>query len=63
MTFITFLLGVVLGMMVREIKFVTIKEIEKFKKENEVYENANFIEPTSFREKFDDASSLDDLLK
>jgi hypothetical protein len=59
------LLGIIIGMLIRDIKFQTIKLVDKSKEKIETMfknETSQFVEPVSFRDKFDEATSIDDLL-
>ena len=61
MIFITFLLGVIIGILVRDIKFETLKIIENHQ-EKKIEKSAQFLEPITIKEKFNNANIIDDIL-
>ena len=58
-SFIIFLLGVIIGILVRDIKFTTTKYTEKIKKRNE---KTQFLDSVSFEEKFNKANNITDII-
>ncbi len=62
MQFIIFILGVILGVLIRDIKFEISK---KFKQVHDLIVpqgKVQFIEPIPFKEKFQNSKSINDLL-
>ena len=57
-----FLLGLILGILIRDIKVKTLHQIERMKEERETKGGAQFFESMNFRERFDKAKNLEDLL-
>lgn len=60
---ILFSLGLIIGLLIRDIKCHTLHAIEKYKKSQENKEDAQFFEPKSMKDKFNEATSFDDLLE
>ena len=58
-SFIIFLLGVIIGILVRDIKFTTTKYTEKIKKRNE---KTQFLDSVSFEEKSNKANNITDII-
>lgn len=63
--FISFILGLIVGILIRDIKCKTIENVEKIKEFPKKIHNkyATFLEPISKEEKWDNALTIDDLLK
>lgn len=59
------LLGVIIGLLIRDIKFYTINKVDQIKKYLEEYHvtETKFFEPVSEEEKFKNAQSIDDLIE
>lgn len=62
MQFVIFLLGLIVGILVRDIKLKTLEKIENFKKTQENKGETKFFEPVTDKEKWDNAQTVDDLL-
>ena len=58
-SFIIFLLGVIIGILVRDIKFTTIKYTDKIKKKND---KTQFLDSIPFEEKFNKANNITDII-
>ncbi len=56
-----FLLGIIIGILVREIKFYTIKGVNSLREVGN-QEKTDFFEPISDKEKFNNAKSIDETL-
>jgi uncharacterized protein Yka (UPF0111/DUF47 family) len=59
---INFFLGLIVGILIRDIKIETINKIDNFKKKQENKGSSKFFEPISQKEMFESANSLEDLL-
>jgi hypothetical protein len=59
---IQFALGVILGVLIRDIKFGVLRIEEKAEKWIRSQQKAQFIEPISTQERFDNAENIDDML-
>lgn len=60
-----FLLGVIIGILVRDIKFQSMqvyKKVNEYDWQSDVSYSTQFLESKSVREKFDEATGIDDLL-
>lgn len=57
------LIGIIIGILVRDIKFHSLKKVEKLKEYFEKEEHTEFFEPMSYKEKFKNAQSIDDLIE
>jgi len=62
MNLIILVCGIILGILIRDIKFETIKIIEEIKKSNKNKEETKFFEPLSEKERFEKASNINELL-
>ena len=62
MQFVTFILGVILGILVRDIKTSVIKNVEDIQQITQGGET-KFFEPVTIAEAFKNAKSIDDILK
>lgn len=60
---LSFILGVIVGLMIRDIKFQTLKQYENAKRHLEKREKTSFLEATPYAEKYQNAQSIDDVLK
>ena len=63
MPFIYFILGLIVGILVRDIKFKTLETIDSVKKNIEDKGQAQFIEPVTPKEAFRGANTVDQLLE
>lgn len=59
---ILFSLGLIVGILVRDIKIKSIETFEQYKKNQENKGKAEFFESVTPKEKFDNAITVDDLL-
>ncbi len=61
---IYFILGIILGLLIRDIKFTVVKKVDDIKERYEESKQhpAQFFEPITLKEKFNSATSVDDLL-
>jgi len=62
MSFIYFILGVILGLLIREIKVKTLNEVEEIKHNSENKGHAQFFESVSFKEKFNKSNNISEIL-
>lgn len=60
---IYFILGIIVGILVRDIKTKTVLYVDRLAKDHESKGQAQFIESKSMREKFDEAVDVEDLLE
>ena len=58
---IQFILGIILGVLIRDIKFEALKAEERLEKWVKG-EKVQFIEPISIQERFHEAKNIDDML-
>ena len=57
-----FILGVITGLLLRDIKCGCEKGLEKIEKTIRSKEKAQFLEPITVKEKFEKAKTIDDIL-
>lgn len=58
------LIGIVIGILVRDIKFHSLKKVEQVREHFDKKEqHTEFFEPVSYKEKFENAKTLDDLIE
>ncbi len=63
MEILLFAIGIVIGMMIRDIKFFTLEQVEKLKEKLESGGKAQFLEPMSAKEAFNESETLDEFIK
>lgn len=59
---IYFLLGIIIGILVRDIKYKFITTVESIQEDLKPIEPTQFFEPVTLEEKWNKAKSVDDLL-
>lgn len=63
MNFVYFCLGLIIGILIRDIKYEVVNKTQELKKTFESKGETQFLDPVTTAEKFKEAKSIDDIIE